>query len=111
MPAMEWSPPYNWREPKRTKEEQIQQAIQAAREQFGDRVTAIVPVCAAAGKIYGVDQEILPAVASRLGEARTVALLRCLKAEADTGKVRKLFRQLFDLGVEATRTIWQNAIK
>lgn len=111
MPAMEWSPPYNWREPKRTKEEQIQQAIQAANEQFGDRLTAIVPVCAAGGKVYGVDEEILPAVATRLGEARAVALLRCLKAEADTGKVRKLFHQLFDFGVEAARIVWQNAAK
>lgn len=111
MPAMEWSPPYDWREPKRTKEEQIQLAVRAANEQFGDRLTAIVPVCAATGKIYGVDQELLPAIASRLGEARAVALLRCLKAEADTGKVRKLFRQLFDVGVEATRIVWQNALK
>lgn len=111
MPAIEWSPPYNWREPQRTKEAQIQQAIKAASEQLGDRLSNMVPVCAAAGRVYGVDEEILPAVATRLGEARAVALLRCLKAEADAEKVRKLFRQLFNFGVEAARIVWQNAAK
>ncbi len=110
-PAMEWSPPYNWRQPVRTKEEQIQSAIRAAGEQFGDRLAAIVPTCTAAGRAYGVNEEMLPEIVARLGEARSVALLRCIKAEADTGKVRKLFRQLLNLGVEAARVAWQNASK
>src|SRR5206468_551408 len=102
-PAMEWSPPYNWRSPQRTKEAQIHEAISAAREQFSDRLSAIVPVCTAAGKVYGLEEEVLPVIAEYLGEARAVALLRCLKAEADAGKVRKVFYQLLELGREAGR--------
>ena len=106
---MEWAPPYNWRAPTRTKEEQIQQAVRVAAEQLGDRVVAVVPVCSAAGRLFGVDDGLLPIVAERLGEARTVALLRCIKAETDAGKVRKLFRQLIDFGTEAAQVLWKAA--
>jgi hypothetical protein len=42
-----------------------------------------------------------------LGEAHAVALLRCLRAEADTGKVRKVFRQLLAVGTEVAKGLWQ----
>jgi uncharacterized protein len=110
-PAMEWAPPYNWRAPTRPKEEQIQQALQVGGGQFGGRLVALVPVCSVAGKEYGVEGEMMPALAQLLGEARTVALLRCLKAEADTAKLRRVFWQLLDFGVEAARIILQKAGK
>src|SRR5262249_60033459 len=34
-PAMEWDPPYDWRQPKRLKEQQIAHAVAAARGQLG----------------------------------------------------------------------------
>jgi hypothetical protein len=37
-----------------------------------------------------------------------VALLRCLRAEIDTGKVRKVFHQLLGAGKELVRVVWQN---
>jgi predicted GTPase len=93
-PAMEWSPPYDWQHPKRLKESQIQQAVAAVREQLGDRLAGVVPVCTAPGKAYGVVEWLLPILVSLLDQAHAVAFLRCLKAEADAGKVRKVFHQL-----------------
>jgi predicted GTPase len=106
-PSLEWSPPYNWRRPSRPKEVRIREAAQAALEQLGESVAAVVPVCTAPGKVYGIDEDLLPAVATRLDEARGVALLRCLRTEADEGKVRKVFQQLLALGQEAARFAWQ----
>ena len=68
-PAMEWAPPYDWRRGKRPKEESIRQAVAAIAEQLGDLKPVVVPVCAAPGKVYGVDEFLLPAVAQRLDEA------------------------------------------
>ncbi len=97
-PAMEWSPPYNWQEPQRTKEEQIQQALTAVRDQLGDHLVGAVPLCTLPGKVYGIDEWFLPTLMELLGEARAVSLLRCLRGERDTGKVRKVVEQALTLG-------------
>jgi predicted GTPase len=102
-PALEWSPPYAWQEGGRPKEENIRAAVAAAREQLGERVGALVPVCTAAGKVWNVEEGLLPAVMERLDEAHGVALLRCLRAEADTGNVRRIFHQLLGLARETAR--------
>jgi predicted GTPase len=107
-PALEWSPPYHWQEPSRPKEESIGEAVAAVREQLGDYLAGVVPLCTAAGKVYGVEQWLLPAVAQHLDEAHGVALLRCLRAEVDAGKVRKVFHQLLALAKEAGRIAWQS---
>jgi hypothetical protein len=107
-PAMEWSPPYNWQNPQRPKEENIKQAVLAVREQLGSFLTGAVPVCASAGRVYGVDQFFLPVLAELLGEARGVGLLRCLKAEADADKVRRVFDQLLHVGDQLLKVWWQS---
>jgi predicted GTPase len=107
-PAMEWSPPYNWTSPSRPKEKQIHDALAAGREQLGDCLAGVVPVCTAAGRVYGIEQALLPAVAEMLDEARGVALLRCLRAEADRDRIRKVFRQMLATGKEALRIGWQS---
>jgi predicted GTPase len=107
-PAMEWSPPYDWRQPARPKEKQIADALEAVREQLGDYLTGIVPVCTAKGKAYGIDDSLLPAVTALLDEVHAVALLRCIRAEIDTGKMRRVFRQLKEIALETARILWQN---
>ena len=97
-PAMEWSPPYNWQQPQRLKEQQIQQAVAATMEQLKGQLIGVVPVCTASGKVLGINEWLLPAVAEMLDEVHAVALLRCLRAEADVGKVRKVFIQLLETG-------------
>src|SRR5207249_300036 len=102
-------PPYNWQAPQRPKEQQIAQAQEAAKDQFGHRLAGMVPVCTAADKVYGVQEWLLPAVVELLDEARAVALLRCLHAEADAGKVRKVFQQLLESGKGAAKILWNQA--
>jgi hypothetical protein len=106
-PSLEWAPPYNWLQPTRPKEVNIRDALAAVREQLGECIVGVIPVCAAAGKEFGIDEAVLPAVAEWLDEVRGVALLRVLKAEADRGKVRKVFRQLAATGKEAARIAWE----
>jgi predicted GTPase len=100
-PAMDWSPPYDWERPQRPKEKSIDAAVAAVREQLGEYLVGVVPVCAAAGKVYGVEEWLLPALAELLDEAQAVGLLRVLRIELDAEKVRKVFRQLKDVAKEA----------
>jgi predicted GTPase len=104
-PALEWSPPYNWEEPRRAKEVQIAEALATVRDQFGTRVTAAVPVSTAEGKVYGIDEWFLPTMLELLGEARGVALLRCLRAEKDVNKMRRVFDQLLHVGRQVLQ-VW-----
>jgi predicted GTPase len=110
-PAMEWQPPYDWQNPKKPKEKQIAAAAEAVREQLGEYLVGVVPVCAQEGKVYGVQEWLMPALAHLLDEARAVALLRVLRAEADTGKVRRIFQQLIAGGGEALKVLWGAAKK
>lgn len=110
-PMMEWSPPYDWQHPKRPKEQQIDAALATLREQMTDRLAGAVPVCTAADKVYGVQEWLLPAISELLDQAHAVALLRCLKSEADTGKVRKVFEQLLAAGKEAAKILWEASKK
>jgi predicted GTPase len=104
-PSLEWSPPYDWRQPKRPKEEQIAQAVAAAREQLGKLVADVVPVCTAAGKVLGVEEWLLPALVQALDEARAVALVRCIRAESNTGRAWKTVQQLIAVSLEAGRVL------
>jgi predicted GTPase len=106
-PSLEWAPPYDWEKPTRPKEKSIAEAVAAAKEQFGDLVDGVVPVCTAPGKVWNVEEGVLATVASRFDEAHGVALLRCLKAEASKDSVRKVFRQLFATGKVAAQLAWQ----
>jgi predicted GTPase len=107
-PALEWSPPYDWRQPSRPKEENIRQAMAAVWEQVGAYAVGVVPVCTAPGKVYGVEEWFLPAIAGQLDEARGVALLRCLRAEIDEIKIRKVFYQLLATASQVSQIVWQN---
>jgi predicted GTPase len=102
-PMMEWSPPYDWIDPRRPKEKSIHDAVAAAEEQLGSYLVGVVPICAAEGKVFGVKEWLLPRIVQLLDEARAVALLRCLHAEADAGKVRKLFEQILQAGKQLVR--------
>jgi predicted GTPase len=106
-PKMEWAPPYDLRQPTRLKEQQIDEAMAAVREQLGEFLVGVVPVCGAPSKAYGVEEWFLPALAELLDQARAVAFLRCLRAETDAGKVRKVFHQLLAAGKEMAKIIWQ----
>jgi len=99
-PAMEWSPPYTWATGVRPKEKSMAEAVKAARESFPS-ANGLVPCCTSEGKVWGVNEELLPEIVALLGEAKAVAMLRCLHAEADEGKVKKVFTQFWAVGRKA----------
>jgi uncharacterized protein len=100
-PMMEWSPPYDWNEPKRPKERNIREAVEYNRGEFGDLLAGVVPVCTdhERNRVYGIDEWLLPAMAAVLSDARACSLIRNLHAELDRGKVNRLLRQLRNAGV------------
>ncbi|MFO0966079.1 MAG: GTPase [Gemmataceae bacterium] len=106
-PSLEWQPPYDWTKAARPKEKNIAAAIQAAEEQLGDYLMGIAPVCTAEDKIFGIQEALIPTLASVLEEARAVALVRCLKAESDTGTAKKMFGQLLAAGSELLGAWWK----
>jgi predicted GTPase len=110
-PALEWSPPYDWREPRRPKEQQMQQALNAAKEQMNDFLAGCVPVCTAAERVHGVEEWFLPMLAGVLDEAHGVALLRCLRAEANADRIRKVLKQLLAAGTELAKAVWHSSRK
>ena len=106
-PALEWSPPYDWVRGQRLKEQSIRQAVQAVQEQLGKYLETIVPVNTASGRLFGIEEGLLPALAVQLSEARGVAFLRVLKAEADRDRIRRVFQQTWELGKETAKNVWQ----
>jgi predicted GTPase len=110
-PVMEWAPPYDWRAGTRPKEVQIREATQSAAEQFADRTAATVPICTAAGKEFGVKEELLPAVVAFLGEARGVGLLRALHVEATSDQTRKVVNQVLSAGGQLLKAWWESTKK
>jgi uncharacterized protein len=107
-PAMDWSPPYNWERPERPKEKSIDAAMVAVREQLGEYLVGVVPVCVAQGKVYGVEEWLLPALTEMLDEAHAVGLLRVLRIEFDAEKVRKVLRQMKSVAMEAGKLLWRS---
>jgi uncharacterized protein len=109
-PAMEWAPPYDVESGSRPKETSIREALAAASEVFGPECEAVVPVCTAVGKIWGVEEELIPAVLPRLGEARGVSMLRSLHTEANAHQARRLWQQLQTAGKLSTKLLreWLN---
>jgi len=95
-PALQWTPPYAWREPSQPKEHSIAGAVAYTREQFGARLAEVLPMCSdvARGRAWGAYEELLPAMLRVLGEARACALLRTLHAELDSHRVQAIFQQL-----------------
>lgn len=110
-PAMEWAPPYDWQQGKRPKEVNIREAVATVRQQLGENLVAVVPVCTAVGKEYGIEEALLPAVANWLDEVRGVAFLRVLKAEADRDRIARVFQQLLATGKAAAEKVWEAATR
>jgi small GTP-binding protein len=99
-PVLEWSPPYDWREPSRPKEKTIAAAADYAREVFGSRIADVVPTCADLDhdRMYGIAEYLVPAMAERLPSARAASLLRSLHAAHGRGQVRQVIGQVVAAG-------------
>lgn len=106
-PVMEWSPPYNWQSPSRPKEQAIHEAIDYARQAVGEGLQSIVPLCADRehGRVYGVDEWLLPSIIVQLDDARAVSLVRSLHQDYDRQKLKKTVSQLLEAGKQVLETV------
>jgi predicted GTPase len=97
-PKAEWSPPYNWKGGTRPKEQNIRECVVVVKEQLGERVTGVVPVCGREGERFGIVEELIPAMVSHLDSARGTAVLKAFDAESSTGQYEKIGAQVLEGG-------------
>ncbi|HUE16080.1 MAG TPA: GTPase [Planctomycetaceae bacterium] len=99
-PVLEWSPPYNWREPTGTKEQSIDEAVRYVNQLFASSFIGLVPVCsdAARQRTWGILEELIPALTAILSDAQSAALLRAFERELDRGQLKTLLKQLGRMG-------------
>jgi predicted GTPase len=93
-PKAEWSPPYDWKTGSRPKEANIREAVGVVKEQFGARVSEIVPVCARSGDTWNITDGLVPVAVLNLDHARGSAILRAFEAGGSERPVGKVFDQL-----------------
>lgn len=106
-PVMEWSPPYDWEHPSRPKEQSIREAVDYVRQATGEELPSIVPVCSdrERGRVYGVEEWLLPMIIVQLDEARAVSLVRTLHRDYDRQKLQKTLSQFLEAGRRITETV------
>ena len=107
-PKSEWSPPYEWQTGTRPKELNIRECVAAVKEQLGERVLEVVPVCARLGQSFGITEGLVPALAMQLDDARGSAMLRAFHAESHADQFKKLGKQLVAGGKKALGLLWEN---
>ncbi|MDB5311390.1 MAG: tRNA modification GTPase TrmE [Gemmataceae bacterium] len=110
-PKAEWSPPYNWQTGTRRKEVTIRECVGVVKDQLGDRVVDVVPVCAREGETFGIIEGLVPAIAQQLDDARGSAMLKAFDAEGSADQYQRLGRQLLEGGRKALGILWQNLKK
>jgi hypothetical protein len=97
-PKAEWNPPYDWKNGTRPKEQNIRECVGVVKEQMGERVTDIAPVCGREGERFGVVEGLIPAMVSHLDAARGTAVLKAFDAEAGAGQYEKIGTQVLEGG-------------
>jgi predicted GTPase len=104
-PSLEWTPPYDWRNPSSPKEHSIHDAQQYVQGLFGKSLAAIVPVCSASrmDRSWGILEELVPAMTARLSDAHSVALLRAFEKQLDRDRLKTLLSQIGRSGGELFR--------
>ncbi len=102
---MEWEPPYaGWLKshPKRTKEQNIREAVEHVQQLLGASAMCVVPAYTKgeSGPAYGIEEWVLPALLSILPEAKSKHLIDALYADSDRGRI---FSQLLQTGRELVK--------
>jgi predicted GTPase len=110
-PKAEWAPPYDWRSGTRPKENTIRECVAAVKEQLGSRVLEAVPACARMGESFGITEELVPAIAAQLDDARGAAILRAFHVQGNADHFKKLGHQLVEGGKKALGMLWENLKK
>jgi len=95
-PTMEWSPPYQWREPNGAKAQSIHDAVKYTRELLGTTVRDVIPVCTDVdgNRVSNVAEELVPVVMGSLPDAKAAAMLRAFHDRISTERWQRLFKQM-----------------
>jgi predicted GTPase len=97
-PKAEWSPPYDWKNGSRPKEQNIRECIAVVKEQMGARIADVAPVCGLIGERFGVAEGLIPAIVSHLDNARGTLVLKAFEAETGAGQYEKIGAQVVEGG-------------
>ena len=109
-PKAEWNPPYDWKNGTRPKEQNIRECVGVVKEQLGERVTDIAPVCGREGERFGIVEGLIPAMVSHLDSARGTAVLKAFDAETSSGQYEKIGAQVIE-GGKAVLNILRDVFK
>jgi hypothetical protein len=104
-PVLEWSPPYEWREPTIPKEESIRDAVAYVGDLLKNSLIDVVPACtdAARKRTWGILEEVIPALTGALTEAQSAALLRTFEQDLDRHRLKTLLKQIRRSGSDLLR--------
>lgn len=98
-PPREWSPPYNWRQPRTAKEQSIAGAVAYQRELFGESLVDFACVNTRGGETQGahVADELLPLLLEHLQAGQAAAILRGFYRQMSQQRFQKLKKQFSGL--------------
>jgi predicted GTPase len=97
-PFREWGPPYDLAAPEGSKARNIRDAVDATATDLAVDVERVIPVCLLEGKLYNVEEGLIPAILSTLGAAQRLKYLRCLREFKDEEYWRRLGEQAANAG-------------
>ncbi|MBI3865188.1 MAG: GTP-binding protein, partial [Planctomycetia bacterium] len=113
-PFREWDPPYDLTQPQGTKAGQIREAVETTAGDLAVEVERVIPVCLLEGKLYNVEESLIPAILSYLGAAQRLKYLRCLREFKDEEYWMRLRQQAANTGRFLMQTGWrllENAVQ
>ncbi len=97
-PLQEWDPPYRLDPAEGLKAEQIVAAIEAVAADLAVPPADVIPVCLLPGRMYNVEEALVPAILECLPVAQRVKYARCLRQQRDEEYWRQLWRQTMGAG-------------
>src|SRR5262249_46125206 len=97
-----WRPPYDWATGRGPREAAVRTRIEALRASLPPSCSDILAVGLAGGHPFGVVEQLLPAIATRLHKAERTALIRRLHEMGGRSKVGRLVQQIGTQG----KTLW-----
>ena len=97
-PWQEWSPPYDLTQTDNVKSRNIAAAVAAVAEDLQVPAAQVIPVCLAEGRVYNIDDGLVPAILHTLSSAQRTKYQRCLRQFYDDEYWRRLWQQAANSG-------------
>ncbi len=97
-PPREWNPPYDLTDSSNPKAASIRQAVEVIAGDLQIPPEQVVPVCLAAGRLYNVEEGVIPAILNCLPEASRLKLMRCFRIYRDQQYWGRLWEQAGNSG-------------